>query len=446
MLKKRLETDELLPDDAAPPDVAAIMRQIRSEVKAAYERGEIPVRPSTEAREIDSKDLHTANSLWDFPRRPIEFHSHRPVIGPLISGVKRLFGGLIRDRLLAQTFQSHYEFNGAVIRYLNQLNLRISSIMRRSADDLQGETYAIERRLEKQFEQQIRAIQDRTNSVEDGSARLLEQFNTLDSVVRGLERIAARGASVQDGADGESKPQSVPVSPASSEYLLLENRFRGSSGVITDRLRDYPQSFAGVVNPVLEIGAGRGELQSLFRAAGVPSYGIDLDRAMADESAAAGFDVRCEDALSHLRNLAPASLGGAIAIQVIEHLTQPYLRDLLQLLRSRIASGGIVIFETVNTASVVALTQNYLRDPTHVPPIHPESMRFIMELAGFEVLELKNRSPFPEQATLLPLPAEQQFTPGGKELAAVYNENIRRLNSLLFGFQDYSLTMRVPLT
>jgi 2-polyprenyl-3-methyl-5-hydroxy-6-metoxy-1,4-benzoquinol methylase len=443
-------------DLSAPkPDVAEIMGRIRSDLRQSYEAGELVIPESLEAREIDSKDLHTANAVWDFPTRPIKFQSHRAVVGPAINGVKRVFASLVRDRLLAPTFKLHYDFNGAVIRYLNQLNLRLNSILRRSADDLRGETYAIERRLEMQFEERLRNLSERVAAAETGKQILAEQISSLDSVVRGLERLAARTAVSQPGA------QAQPVQAGADDYLLLENRFRGSTALITERLKVYPQYFTGQLfvgervarlgqpggsepRPVLEIGAGRGELQRLFKAAGIKSYGIDSDRAMVSESVAAGLDVRCEDAAAHLASLLPDSLGGVIAIQVIEHLPRPYLRRLLELIRTRVVPGGLVVFETINTASVVALTQNYLRDPTHVPPIHPESMRFIAELAGFETVEMKDRSPFPAEAALLPLSADAVYTPGAKQLASNYNENIRRLNDLLFGSQDYSLVLRVP--
>ena len=423
------------------PDVAAIMRQIRSELRKAAERGDVTVKAAAEPREIDTKDLHTANAVMDFPVRPLRFQSHRSGIGPLIDAVKKTCAGIIRDRLLAQTSQLHYEFNGAIVRYLNRLNGRINAILRRSEDDLRGETYAIERRLEQQFESRIQGVEARLAAGEAGLARSAENLSTIESVVRGLERLAARGSGASQNPPSSPAAGSPPSNP---EYLLLENRFRGSAEQITERLRQYPGYFSGLARPVLEIGAGRGELQRLFKAAGVPSYGIDLDAEMAAEAASSGLDVRAEDALQHLESLSPATLGGAVAIQVIEHLNQPYLKRLLALLRSRVCAGGTVIFETVNTGSIVALTQNYLRDPTHVSPIHPDSMRFIMELSGFEVVELKKLSPFPAEAALLPLPPDCAYTPGAKQIAGNYNENVRRLNDLLFGWQDYALIMRVP--
>ena len=87
-------------------------------------------------------------------------------------------------------------------------------------------------------------------------------------------------------------------------YLMLENRFRGSETNLTAHLSIYPPYFQGL-SDVLEIGSGRGELQSLFKQAGIASYGVDVDAAMVEAARERGHSIVEGDALAHLRQLRP---------------------------------------------------------------------------------------------------------------------------------------------
>ncbi len=275
-----------------------------------------------------------------------------------------------------------------------------------------------------------------------------KRFETLESVVFGLESIVARlsrtrSFAVEAEIRSLNASQSVSRAAPDYSYLMLENRFRGTEEVVSRRLADYPSLFAKVQGPVLEIGSGRGELQQLFRQAGIPSYGVELAPAMYEHCIDKKLDVRLEDGLTHLSSLSDHSLGGIIAIQVIEHLPVSALKELMQLCCAKTVTGGRVVFETVNTSSVTALCQNYYRDPTHVQPLHPDTICYLMELAGLRVLDLKELSPFPQEAILQPLP--KQVLPSAKwaGLADLLNHNFTQLNRLLYGFQDYCVIAEV---
>ena len=271
-----------------------------------------------------------------------------------------------------------------------------------------------------------------------------ERLKVAEAVLRGLERIVAVAGRVgSETSPGNSQSQQ-PVFEKDYSYLLLENRFRGSEEEIERRLAIYVPEFSGARGPVLEIGSGRGELQNLFRKAGIKSYGIELDQAMIERSRADGFDVRFEDGIRHLESLPEKSLGGMIAVQVVEHLRYDSLRRLLELARSRVETGGIIITETIDTSSLVALSQNYFRDPTHTAPLHPETLRYLFELSGLEVLKVQKLSPFPAGFELSPIPAEAFHEHGQISAVNIANENIQKLNRLLYGHQDYSVVARVP--
>ena len=141
-------------------------------------------------------------------------------------------------------------------------------------------------------------------------------LDLVDDLIRGLERtlaVVAKPAPLADAAT--SAP--APVLKDGVDYLLLENRFRGSEEIIRERLRSYLDTFRDLPGPLLDIGCGRGEFLDLLRSEGVASRGIDLDAAMVSRSQAQGLDVVEAEALSYLQSQPENSLGGVFALHVV---------------------------------------------------------------------------------------------------------------------------------
>jgi hypothetical protein len=74
-------------------------------------------------------------------------------------------------------------------------------------------------------------------------------------------------------------------------------------------------------------------------------------------------------------------------------------------------------------------------DPTHTRPVHPLFLMFLFDRAGFEKVELEWRSPPPEAAFLEPVP-------GDDATARAVNDNVARLNAVLYGPQDFAIIAR----
>jgi O-antigen chain-terminating methyltransferase len=242
----------------------------------------------------------------------------------------------------------------------------------------------------------------------------------------------------------------------------LENRFRGSTEEIASRVVPYVEEFVkcfnfddrsggdlssagrslgrlSLVTPVLDIGAGRGELVGALATAGIPSYGIDLDEGMVEEARGTQIDVRLGDGLSHLAALEDRVLGGVVATQVVEHLSVQQLRQLCGLASRKVQFGGRIIFETINPCSLVALSSNYFRDLTHVWPLHPDTLAYEMEMAGMKVLEIRYLSPVPESTLLKEVTLSVGMSPSIKYALSQINESFRQLNRLIYGYQDYCI-------
>jgi O-antigen chain-terminating methyltransferase len=184
---------------------------------------------------------------------------------------------------------------------------------------------------------------------------------------------------------------------------------------------------------VLDVGCGRGELLSLLRDAGVEATGVDGDADMVAFARGEGLDVEQADLLAHLESRPDESLGAIFAGQVVEHLPPPVLVRFLELAHAKLRDGGVLIAETINPLSPLAL-RSYFADLTHAQPLVPETLALLARQAGFEGTELRYLNPPERRLNEIDLPA-------GPAREALL-ENVRRLNEVLFGPLDYALYAR----
>ncbi len=156
---------------------------------------------------------------------------------------------------------------------------------------------------------------------------------------------------------------------------------------------------------MLDIGCGRGEFLELLAAQGIAARGIDVNPEMVDTCRVRGLDAVEGDAVSYLAAVDDGSLGGIFAAQVVEHLEPGYLLRLLDLAFHKLAAGGVLVLETLNPACWVAFFESYIRDITHVRPLHPETLKYLVMASGFPAAAIEFRSPVPEQDRLQRLAA-----------------------------------------
>jgi SAM-dependent methyltransferase len=242
-----------------------------------------------------------------------------------------------------------------------------------------------------------------------------------------VERLERRPVSA--GSSGPAAPVTVAAQPAAAaipDYFAFESRMRGSTDSIRERQRRYLDDLRAAA-PVLDIGCGRGELLGLLREAGVEARGIDADADMAAYARGEGLDVEQADLIEYLGRTADGSLGAIFMGQVVEHLPGPTLAQSLALAAAKLRAGGVLIAETINPLSPIAL-RNYFADLTHAQPLVPETLELLARQAGFAETEIR----------FLNEPAERLTEPDDPVIAA----NVRRLNELLFAPLDYALVAR----
>ena len=101
--------------------------------------------------------------------------------------------------------------------------------------------------------------------------------------------------------------------------------------------------------------------------------------------------------------------------------------EVVSLAHDRLAIGGKLVLETPNPQSLYVYARAFWLDPTHVKPVHPVYLDFVLRDAGFNDVVF--------EWTAFPAEAERLVESG--DASATTNENVRRLNGLVFGAQNY---------
>ncbi len=267
----------------------------------------------------------------------------------------------------------------------------------------------------------VDALSERADAAGASNERALRLLRELEER---LTRVERRG-----GGAASAPPATVAAQPAAAalpDYFAFESRMRGSVDAIRERQRRYVEDFREAA-PVLDIGCGRGELLQLLREAGVEARGIDADADMVAYARGDGLDVEQADLVEYLQRLDDGSLGGIFMGQVVEHLPPGVLVRSLELAARKLRPAGVLVAETINPLSPLAL-RHYFADLTHAQPLVPETLQLLARQSGFVDTEVR----------FLNEPAERLTEPDDPVIAA----NVRRLNELLFAPLDYALVAR----
>ncbi|NOT45803.1 MAG: class I SAM-dependent methyltransferase [Acidobacteria bacterium] len=346
--------------------------------------------------------------------------------------------------MLARLLLPQGVFNATVVRYLNASSQERGDVL--SAHDEVRRYHALLAARE-------RRMADGMGQLEQSQRELQTAVGALQHALRHVEREMARTAALT----AQAPTQAAGAGPAGAAgptadtaggslgghtYVGFEDQFRGDPAEIRARLADYVPLFAGA-SDVLDIGCGRGELLALLAEAGTGARGIDLNPSMVDVCRERGLAAETADALTYLHGLSDGALGGLFAAQVVEHLEPAYLTRLLDVAFDRLRPGALLVLETINPACWFAFFESYLRDLTHVRPIHPETLQYLLVARGFQQVEIRYRAPYPDADKLQPVPggADLQLLPGW---AGTLNANVEKLNGLLFTYLDYAVVARRP--
>jgi O-antigen chain-terminating methyltransferase len=282
----------------------------------------------------------------------------------------------------------------------------------------------------------------RIDQVERDAQSLGEVRTHVGVLQRAMEMLKRRHE--PSPVSGLQSPAPSLQSPDDYKYVGFEDQFRGTDAAIEERLLAYVPIFAGR-SDVLDVGCGRGELLAALKTAGVRARGVDANAEMAAVARERGLDASHADALAFINSLPDDSLGGAIAVQVVEHLEPAYLMRLLEALTHKLRQGAPIVIETINPACWLAFFSSYIRDFTHVRPVHPETLQYLLRASGFERVDIRYSAPVPDHVKMktIDLPADvlASADPMAVTLSRVahaVNANAVILNNLLFTYLDYA--------
>jgi SAM-dependent methyltransferase len=222
-------------------------------------------------------------------------------------------------------------------------------------------------------------FEDRKSGDADVRMRLAELDQFLTTVKRALPE--------------PPTPEALAAVPSGFEtlYTSFEEALRGSEKVIRDRARSYLDDLADIPLdvPVVDLGCGRGEWLELLAEKGLPAYGVDTNASYVEAGRAKGLDVREGDARSHLSGVAPRSLGAVTALHIVEHLHVDAVIELLDLAARALHPGGVLIVETPNPDNVFVGSSSFYLDPTHVRPMPPLLLSYLVGARGFSDIEVR---------------------------------------------------------
>lgn len=479
-------------NEAPDVDLDLIMERIRDTIRRR--KGAGPETPADQQAAspfahgqaaIDFAYIHSGHDI-----QQASLVSHRRVLGRFVMGAKKA-----ARRLLASILERQVAYNAANTRVVTCLKDSVERLDGQAAQlvaqvrageraraELLAEVQGLESRLRHELEQAraatvalredlLRALSEQAGAVqaalrEEREARLGPLADQLGAQGRALQALkqssdAARervsraerklrrilhssgaGELVDTPSDAGAPDHAGPHLPsaeagAALDYAGLEERFRGGEDEIKDRQRVYVRYFEGR-SDVLDIGCGRGEFLELMRESGVKARGLDVDLDMILLCREKGLDVLHSEAFAHLAALADDSLGGIFAGQVIEHLHPQRVVELVSLCRRKLEPDGVLVLETPNPKCLMVFAETFYKDPSHIQPIHPDTMQFVLESLGFQQVELQFLSPVDPSMRLPSLPADSREV-------ELFNRGVDRLNALLFGFQDYAVIGRKAL-
>jgi SAM-dependent methyltransferase len=402
-------------------------------------------QPSRRAPAIDdflvepTRELTDWHWLWKEDRE-FPIRSHRGLLGRFLVAWKRLLRPLVKVPQ-NDLWERQRIFNLILLEHLrdeHRLRLRddrriayLEALHAEGIEELMRHNDALFARADQKLDRYRREARDLLASL-GGALAEIEQARPPAALGAGGEGDAAQGAAASLGRAREEHA-----------YFELERRYRGTEQEIGERISRYLPYLEAAGGPALDLGCGRGEALALLRDHRIAARGVDGSARMVEMCRQRGLEAVEGDLFAALAAEAPASLGAVLSFHVVEHLPSVSLDRLVRLAWRALRPGGVLILETPSPLSVVVGARNFWLDPTHRRPVHPESLRLLYELAGFDPIERLDLRPFPPaerlpEIDLARLPAEQRV------LADAVNRLRDHLDEVLYGYQDFCLIGTKP--
>lgn len=240
-----------------------------------------------------------------------------------------------------------------------------------------------------------RPLLDRQIDFNASVVRCLNEFRKLADKVSVLDEKVKYQLEIEKIKNRHSKELAVGTA-----YKKFEDQMRGTRGEIKQRLAIYENAVKKVKEAngcrlfALDLGCGRGEWLELMQEWGIAALGVDRNAGMINFCKKRGLHVAKNDLLVHLRNQSSSSVDILTAFQVVEHLSEDVLVDVLKEASRVLRPGGVLILETPNPENLIVGACNFYFDPTHVRKIPPKLLQVLVENAGLQGAEILRLHPY----------------------------------------------------
>jgi len=295
--------------------------------------------------------------------------------------------------------------------------------------------------IAERFDAQERRIQEiwhqMNRPAEPKTAEYVQPENyQLEKVLIELEELK-RQLALQERTVASPPPQPTVESKETIQddfrYHVFEQIFRGTSEQVAENFRRYTPYFLQSPEPVLDLGCGRGEFLKVMQEISKKAYGVDMNEYEVQRLNDEGFEAVVADALTHIDSLPRESIGGVFCAQVVEHLPPEHVYRILSGLHRVMKPGSPLIMETVNPLSVFGFHHVYFKDPSHIFPVHPETLVFMLRYSGFQEVKSVPITPVPEQQKL----QQPKIETCGTGVYEYMKGVVAKLNNLIYDHLEY---------
>lgn len=379
------------------------------------------------------RNVEDINNNWDVSKSNT-IRSHRLVIGRLIDFVKIVIRKSI-EWYINPIIKKQTIFNASLVRSINEMYCYIQ------------ENEKLDAELEL-IKNQLNQIIEGNNKIDKLESQLINTKAIVDKVkinyMDHLSQIKKNEKEVEKKIINQmqllneikihyDQMQQDAKAMTDSEYVKFENYFRGDENIIKERIKIYIPYIKDEKH-YLDIGCGRGEMLELMSQEGEFVIGIDVNESMVDICKEKGYKAICIDALQYLESLDDDTRFDIVYMgQVVEHLSYSYRKRLFKVINSKLNMGGKLIVETPNPKILYTFINSFYLDPTHLCPVHPALLKYQLEEAAFEVLDVLGLSKTTNELELQ-LVSEANCS----EL----NDNFMKINEIIFGYEDYSIVAK----
>ncbi len=223
----------------------------------------------------------------------------------------------------------------------------------------------------------------------DDLARLRARVDALDAIAAPA-RLARLEATPVPGA-----ATAHPVPPIDPGIAALAGQRARIDDLGTERLSAY-WAVIDPAMPVLDLSWTSDEPAINLQGRGVDVRCVHPDATTVAARRDEGLRADVGDPLGAIADAPAGSLGGIVGVGLGDHLSGDHWLALPRLAAAALAPGGGLVLEMINSTTPAALALRS-RDPSLAPPIHPETVAFLLRSAGFDDVEVRFLGAFPDE-------------------------------------------------